>query len=184
MDPALDGFGHHNPELTQPDNLWRDTMAIDRMIEGLFRGRDLSANEVQFMRLIRMGICHEHGIFPVFFKLLSNTYNPSSFTFSSYPINKITLVPSISSSHFISEPQEKQKRSVLKSNTRLKNTTNTTDSPFTNALIHEDYLEVRGKIYWLSHLLQDRRSGTIAHQRAHQGVSFHGIDWDHQLKMA
>ena len=31
-------------------------MAIDRMIEGLFRGRDLSANEVQFMCLIRMGI--------------------------------------------------------------------------------------------------------------------------------
>ena len=56
MDPALDGFGHHNPELTQGDNLWRDAMAIDRMIEGLFRGRDLSANEAQFMRLIRMGI--------------------------------------------------------------------------------------------------------------------------------
>jgi hypothetical protein len=26
------------------------------MIEGLFRGRDLSVNEEQFMRLIRMGI--------------------------------------------------------------------------------------------------------------------------------
>ena len=26
------------------------------MIEGLFRGRDLSANEEQFMRLIQMGI--------------------------------------------------------------------------------------------------------------------------------
>ena len=45
MDLALDGFGHHNPELTQPDDLWRDAMAIDWMIEGLFRRRDLSANE-------------------------------------------------------------------------------------------------------------------------------------------
>ena len=31
-------------------------MAIDWMIAGLFRGRDLSANEAQFMRLIWMGI--------------------------------------------------------------------------------------------------------------------------------
>ena len=52
----MDGFGHHNPELTQGDELWRDAMAIDRMIEGLFCGRDLSANETQFMRLIGMGI--------------------------------------------------------------------------------------------------------------------------------
>ena len=56
MDPALDGFGHHNPELTQPDDLWWDAMAIDRMIEKLFQGRDLSANKAQFMWLIRMGI--------------------------------------------------------------------------------------------------------------------------------
>ena len=56
VDPALDGFGHHNPELTQGDDLWSDAMAVDWMIEGLFRGRDLSANEMQFMRLIRMEI--------------------------------------------------------------------------------------------------------------------------------
>ena len=31
-------------------------MAINRMIKGLFQGRDLSANKAQFMRLIRMGI--------------------------------------------------------------------------------------------------------------------------------
>ena len=30
-------------------------MAVDRMMEGLFQGRPLSANEVQFRRLIRMG---------------------------------------------------------------------------------------------------------------------------------
>ena len=59
MDPSLDGFGHHDPELTQSDDLWWDAMAIDRMIEGLFRGRDLSANEAQFMRLIWMGILDE-----------------------------------------------------------------------------------------------------------------------------
>lgn len=56
MDPSLDGFGHHNAELTQSDDLWYNSMAIDCLIEGLFQGRPLSANEEQFRRLIRMGI--------------------------------------------------------------------------------------------------------------------------------
>ena len=56
MDPSLDGFGHHNRELTQGDDLWFNSLAIDCMLEGLFQGWLLSANETQFRRLIRMGI--------------------------------------------------------------------------------------------------------------------------------
>ena len=55
-DPSVDGFGHHNPHLTQDDDLFFNALAIDRRIEGSFRGRDLPANEEQFMRLVRMGI--------------------------------------------------------------------------------------------------------------------------------
>ena len=55
-DPTIDGFGHHNPQLGQEDDLFYNTLSIDQMVEGLFRGRDLSANESQFVRLIRMGI--------------------------------------------------------------------------------------------------------------------------------
>ena len=44
-DPSVDGFGHHNPHLTQDDDLFYNALAIDRVIEGSFRGRDLSANE-------------------------------------------------------------------------------------------------------------------------------------------
>ena len=56
IDPRRDGFGHNNPNLGVDDDLLFNSLAIDRMIEGLFRGRDLSANEEQFMQLIRMGI--------------------------------------------------------------------------------------------------------------------------------
>ena len=55
-DPAVDGFGHHNPQLGQEDDLFYNALSIDRMVEGLFWGRDLSANESQFIQLIRMGI--------------------------------------------------------------------------------------------------------------------------------
>ena len=55
-DPAIDGFGHHNPQLGQEDNLFFNALAIDRFIEGFFRGRDLSTNKTQFFRLMRMGI--------------------------------------------------------------------------------------------------------------------------------
>ena len=55
-DPAIDGFGHHNPQLGQEDDLFYNTLSIDRMVEGLFGGHDLSTNESQFVRLIRMGI--------------------------------------------------------------------------------------------------------------------------------
>src|ERR1700689_127769 len=56
QDPSADGFHHHNPHLTQDDDLFFNALAIDRRIEGSFRGRDLPANEEQFMRLVRMGI--------------------------------------------------------------------------------------------------------------------------------
>ena len=52
----VDGFGHHNPQLEQEDDLFYNTLAVDRMMEGFFRGRDLSTNETQFFRLMRMGI--------------------------------------------------------------------------------------------------------------------------------
>ena len=55
-DPAVDGFGHHNPQLGQEDNLFYNTLAINRLMEGFFRGRDLSTNEAQFFQLMRMGI--------------------------------------------------------------------------------------------------------------------------------
>ena len=59
MDPRRDGFGHHNPNLNVEDDLFYNALAVDRVIEGLFRGRDLSAAEEQFMRLIRLGILEE-----------------------------------------------------------------------------------------------------------------------------
>ena len=55
-DPAVDGFGHHNPQLGQEDDLFYNALSIDRFMEGFFRGRDLSTNEAQFFRLMRMGI--------------------------------------------------------------------------------------------------------------------------------
>ena len=41
------------------DDLFYNALAIDQVIEGLFRGRDLSAAEEQFMRLICLGIIDE-----------------------------------------------------------------------------------------------------------------------------
>ena len=55
-DPTIDGFGHHNPQLGQEDDLFYNALAIDRFMEGCFWGRGLSTNEAQFFRLMRMGI--------------------------------------------------------------------------------------------------------------------------------
>ena len=55
-DPAIDGFGHHNPQLGQEDDLFYNALAIDRFMEGFFWGCDLSTNETQLFRLMRMGI--------------------------------------------------------------------------------------------------------------------------------
>ena len=55
-DPAVDGFSHHNPQLGQEDNLFYNALAIDQFMEGFFWGRDLSTNEAQFFRVMRMGI--------------------------------------------------------------------------------------------------------------------------------
>ena len=55
-DPAINGFGHHNPQLGQEDDLFYNTLAVDRFMEGFFWGRDLSTNETQFYRPMRMGI--------------------------------------------------------------------------------------------------------------------------------
>ena len=55
-DPNIDGFGHHNPQLGQEDDLFFNALAVDRLVEGLFRGRDLSANKTQFIQLTQMGI--------------------------------------------------------------------------------------------------------------------------------
>ena len=59
VDPRRDGFGHHNPNLNREDDLFYNELAVDWVVEGLFRGRDLSAAEEQFMRLIRLGIIDE-----------------------------------------------------------------------------------------------------------------------------
>ena len=59
MDPRCDGFGHYNPNLNREDDLFYNALAVDRVIEGLFRGWDLSAAKEQFMRLIRLGIIDE-----------------------------------------------------------------------------------------------------------------------------
>ena len=39
-DPAVDGFGHHNPQLGQEDDLFYNALSVDRFMEGFFRGRD------------------------------------------------------------------------------------------------------------------------------------------------
>ena len=53
---VVDGFGHHNPNLSLDDSLFYDALAVDRLIEGLFRGRELNANEREFVRMLRMGV--------------------------------------------------------------------------------------------------------------------------------
>ena len=55
-DPRRDGFGHGNQQLGQPDEMWYQSLAVDRIIEEQFRNRNLSSAESEFMRLIRMGI--------------------------------------------------------------------------------------------------------------------------------
>ena len=55
-DPAIDGFGHHNPQLGQEDVLFYNAPSIDWFMEGFFRGRELLTNKTQFFRLMRMGI--------------------------------------------------------------------------------------------------------------------------------
>ena len=55
-DPRRDGFGHGNKQLGQPDEMWYQSLAIDRIVEEQFRNRNLSSAESEFMRLIRMGI--------------------------------------------------------------------------------------------------------------------------------
>ena len=55
-DPTINGFGHHNPQLGQEDDLFYNALSIDRFMEGFFQGRDLSTNETQFFHLMRMGI--------------------------------------------------------------------------------------------------------------------------------
>ena len=35
-DPAVDGFGHHNPQLGQEDDLFYNALSIDRFMEGFF----------------------------------------------------------------------------------------------------------------------------------------------------
>ena len=49
MDPHHDGFSHNNPNLGVEDNLFYNALTVDWVVEGLFRGRDLSAAEEQFM---------------------------------------------------------------------------------------------------------------------------------------
>ena len=41
------------------DDLFYNALAVDRVVEGLFRGRELSAAEEQFVRLIRLVILDE-----------------------------------------------------------------------------------------------------------------------------
>ena len=55
-DPTIDGFGHHNPQLGQEDDLFYNALAINWFMEGFFQGRDLLTNETQFFQLMRMGI--------------------------------------------------------------------------------------------------------------------------------
>ena len=55
-DPAIDGLGHHNPQLGQEDDLFYNAPSIDWFMEGFFRGRELLTNKTQFFRLMRMGI--------------------------------------------------------------------------------------------------------------------------------
>ena len=55
-DPRRDGFGHRNGQLGQPDEMFYQSLAIDRVLEENFCNRDLSSAKSEFMRLIQMGI--------------------------------------------------------------------------------------------------------------------------------
>ena len=52
MDPCRDGFGHGNGQLGQPNEMFYQSLAIDRVLEENFRNQVLSLAESEFMRLI------------------------------------------------------------------------------------------------------------------------------------
>ena len=56
----MDGFGRRDHSLTLDDELWGESLATDRVIEGLMRGRDLPINEERFMDLLRVAVVDQH----------------------------------------------------------------------------------------------------------------------------
>ena len=55
-DSQVSGFGRWDFNLHNDDQLWGNALAIDRMIELLFQGWDLTVDEEIFMNLLRMAV--------------------------------------------------------------------------------------------------------------------------------
>ena len=55
-DSRVSGFGRWNFNIHDDDQMWGQALAVDRMIELLFRGWDLTADEEIFMNLLRMAV--------------------------------------------------------------------------------------------------------------------------------
>ena len=55
-DPRISGFGHWSFYIHDDNQMWGQALAIDRMIELLFCGRDLTVDEEILMNLLRMAM--------------------------------------------------------------------------------------------------------------------------------
>ena len=55
-DPHVSGFGRWNFNIHDDDQMWGQALAIDRMIELLFQGRDLTVDEEILMNLLQMAV--------------------------------------------------------------------------------------------------------------------------------
>ena len=90
-----------------------------------------------------------------------------------YPFRLLTLFQTI---------KENQKQRVYSVQKRSQhNARTTTDGPFQNKAKQQDYLIVRQNDR-TRNPFQDRRIGTIAHQRTNQGIAFQGVHRNAQLQ--
>ena len=55
-DPRVSGFGQWNFNIHNDDQMWGQALAIDWMVELLFRGWDLTVDEEILMNLLRMAV--------------------------------------------------------------------------------------------------------------------------------
>ena len=88
---------------------------------------------------------------------------------------------SISSSYFVSDHQENQKRVYSIPERSQHNAKTTADGPLQGRTKQQGYLIVQQDDR-SRNPLQDRRVGTVTHQQAHQGVTFQGVHWNAQLQ--
>ena len=125
-------------------------------------------------------LCHELAFF-TFFSLLFYCIDTCCYSPKSYFKHRLTLLINHSVFLLCFRPSTKSKRACIQSH----NVANTTlklqrTARFKARRKQQGYLIVRENDRTRDPL-QDRRIGTIAHQRAYQGITFQGIHRNAQL---